>query len=108
MKLSRIDQPTESITVSGRVVAKKESPEEFASKLNRFVFAYNPDVDKNPLFIWEKEAIELYDISKSVLSEARRKKTKEAGHLWSWRTEMGRLYLKKDIEQLAAKRDKLK
>jgi hypothetical protein len=94
--------------VSGRVVAKRESPEEFTSRLNRFVFPYNPDVDKNPLFIWEKDAIELYNIPKSVLSEARRKKTEEAGCLWSWRTEMGRLYLKKDIEQLAAKRGKLK
>ncbi|NIP24729.1 MAG: hypothetical protein GWN81_11065, partial [Phycisphaerae bacterium] len=108
VKLSRIDRPKESVMVSGRVVAKKESPEEFASMLNMFEFACNPDVDKNPLFIWEIDAIELYDIPESVFSEALRKKSGEAGYLWSCGTEKGMFYRKEDIELIAARRSKLK
>lgn len=109
LKLTRVDKPAEAIIVSGWVVAKKTSRERVISMSGSFDFACQPLPDRDPdYFIWEEDALELFDIPKSVLSEASRKKLEEPGYLWSCEIEGRIFYRREDVECLAARRGKLK
>jgi hypothetical protein len=109
LRLTRMDKPTEVVKVSGRVVAKRASQERIVSMSEKFDFACQPLPDRYPdNFILSEDAVELFGISKSVLSEGSSKKPGEVGYLWSCETKRGIFYLKKDIEVLAARRGKLK
>ncbi|MHC4646757.1 MAG: hypothetical protein ACYTBJ_14760 [Planctomycetota bacterium] len=102
IKLSRVDDPTEAITLSGRLAAKRKSREKVLSASYLFDLHVNPDVDKNPDFIWKEEAIEVFGIPESVLSGALKKKPSEGGYLWTGGRMGGRMfYRKEEIERLA-------
>lgn len=100
LKLTRTGEPTESIMVSGRIVARKKSHEELVIKSELFDFGWQIDPDKNPNLIWEEDAAVLFDIPKSVLLEASMKKTGEPGYIWSCSTVRGVVYRKKDVKRL--------
>lgn len=108
VKLIRANKPAESLMLSGRIAARKKSTEELVIKSELFDFGWQIDPDKNPNLIWEEDAAVLFDIPKSVLLEASRKKTGEPGYIWSCSTKRGMVYRKKDVERLAEGLNKLK
>ena len=65
-----------------------------------------PDTDRN--LIYQADGAEFYDIPKSTLSKAARKKPSEPGYLWSDAKGRRRWYRKADLERLARSRQKLK
>ncbi len=64
-----------------------------------------PETD--PKLIYQADAAEFYNIPKSTLSKAAKKKMGEAGYLWSGRKGKRVFYRKKDIEKLARSCTKL-
>jgi hypothetical protein len=64
-----------------------------------------PETD--PQLIYQADAADFYNIPKSTLSKAAKKKEGEAGYLWSGRKGKRVFYRKKDLEKLARSRTQL-